>query len=60
LIVQVDGGHIPVQQAATELLEALSAVIYRPEQMQVDKNHRQIIDKLTSAVNDKSMTIKAM
>jgi len=60
--VQVDGGHIPVQDKQQRSFEALSAVIYRPEQMrQVDKNHRQIIDKtcVVSAVKDKLKTIKA-
>lgn len=62
LIVQLDGGHILVQDKQQRSFEALSAVIYRPEQMrQVDKNHRQIIDKTcaVSAVKDKLKTIKA-
>ena len=61
LIVQVDGGHIPVQEKQQRSFEALSAVVYRPEKMrQVDKHHRQIIDKtcVVSAVKDKLKTIK--
>ncbi|MBV8887533.1 MAG: ISKra4 family transposase [Chroococcidiopsidaceae cyanobacterium CP_BM_RX_35] len=62
LIVQVDGGHIPVQDKQQRSFEALSAVVYRPEQIrQVDKNHRQIIEKtcVVSAVKDNLNTMKA-
>lgn len=47
LIVQVDGGHIPVQQKQQPSLEALSATVARPDHIrQVEKNHRQITGKL--------------
>jgi hypothetical protein len=61
LIVQVDGGHIPVQDKQRRSFEALSVVVYRPEQIrQVDKNHRQIIEKtcVVSAIKDNLKTIK--
>ena len=61
LIVQVDGGHIPVQDKQQRSFEALSAVVYRPEQIrQLDKNHRQITEKacVVSAVKDNLKTIK--
>ncbi|MGA7953553.1 MAG: ISKra4 family transposase [Gloeobacterales cyanobacterium] len=46
LIVQVDGGHIPIQNPEKRSFEALSAIVYRPESIQeVDSYHRQIIDK---------------
>jgi hypothetical protein len=62
LIVQVDGGHIPVQDKQQRSFEALSAVVYRPARMrQVDKNHRQISEKtcVVSAVKDNLKTMKA-
>ena len=61
LIVQVDGGHIPIQEPEKRSFEALSAIVYRPENLQVvDQHHRQIIDKtcVVSARNDNLQTIK--
>jgi len=46
LIPQVDGGHIPIQARAKRSFEALSAIVYRPESLQVvDQHHREIINK---------------
>jgi hypothetical protein len=56
LIVQVDGGHIPIQDKNKRSFEALSAVVYRPENLQVvDKHHRQLVNKtcVISAKSDK-------
>lgn len=61
LIVQVDGGHIPIQEPEKRSFEALSAIVYRPENLQVvDQHHRQIIDKtcVVSAKDDNLQTIK--
>jgi len=61
LIVQVDGGHVPVQEKGKRSFEALSAVIYQPESIkEIDKNHRQIIEKncVVSAMEDELKTIK--
>jgi hypothetical protein len=61
LIIQVDGGHIPIQDKEKRSFEALSAVVYRPENIhQVDLHHRQIVDKtcVVSAINDELQTIK--
>lgn len=61
LIVQVDGGHIPVKQKGKRSFEALSAIAYQPDNIkQVDKNHRQITNKtcVVSALNDELDTIK--
>lgn len=61
LIIQVDGGHIPIQDKEKRSFEALSAVVYRPENIQqVDKHHREIVDKtcVVSAINDELQTIK--
>lgn len=62
LIVQVDGGHIPIQDKNKRSFEALSAIVYRPENVQeVDKHHRQITNKtcVISAQEDKLKTMKA-
>ncbi|MGH2413789.1 MAG: hypothetical protein ACRDEA_08900, partial [Microcystaceae cyanobacterium] len=62
LIMQVDGGHIPIQAQEKRSFEALSAIIYRPQNIRnIDKNHRQITDKtcVASAQNDELKTIKA-
>jgi len=62
LIVQVDGGHIPIQERAKRSFEALSAIAYRPESLQVvDQHHRQIINKscVLSAKDDKLETMKS-
>ena len=62
LIVQVDGGHIPIQEKDKRSFEALSAIVYRPEQLQaVDQHHRQIMEKtcVISAMDDHLHTMKA-
>jgi hypothetical protein len=62
LIVQVDGGHIPIQDKHKRSFEALAAIVYKPESIkEIDKNHRQIVDKycVVSAQNDELRTIKA-
>jgi hypothetical protein len=61
LILQVDGGHIPIQEKDKRSFEALAAIVYRPENLQaVDRHHRQIMDKtcVISAVDDQLHTIK--
>jgi len=41
LIVQVDGGHIPVKEKGKRSFEALSAIAYQPDNIeQIDKHHR--------------------
>lgn len=46
LILQVDGGHIPIQDKAKRSFEALSAIVYRPESIKVvDQYHREILNK---------------
>ena len=62
LIMQVDGGHIPIQEKDKRSFEALVAIVYRPEHLQaVDRHHRQIMEKtcVISAVDDQRQTIKA-
>jgi hypothetical protein len=62
LIVQVDGGHIPIQDKEKRSFEALSAIIYQPQNIRnIDKNHRQITDKVcvASAISDELKSIKA-
>lgn len=47
LIVQVDGGHIPIQALTQRSFEALSAVVYRPENIQqFERHHSQIMDRV--------------
>ena len=61
LTVQVDGGHIPIKEKDKRSFEALSAVVYRPENIrEVDKHHREITDKncVVSAQEDNLATIK--
>jgi len=61
LIIQIDGGHIPIQEKERRSFEALSAVAYRPESIQtLDQHHRQIIDKtcVVSAKDDNLHSIK--
>lgn len=61
LIVQIDGGHIPIQEKNKRSFEALSAIVYRPERIrEVDKHHREIVDKscAISAEDDDLTTIK--
>ena len=61
LIIQVDGGHIPIQEKGKRSFEALAAIVYRPEQLQaVDRHHRQIREKtcVISARDDQLHTIK--
>jgi hypothetical protein len=61
LIVQVDGGHIPIQDKDKRSFEALSAVVYRPENIRrIDQNHSQITNKTCaiSALNDQLQTMK--
>ena len=61
LIVQVDGGHIPIKEKGKRSFEALSAVIYRPESIRtIDRHHREIESKscALSARDDELATIK--
>ena len=61
LIIQVDGGHIPIQEKEQRSFEALSAVVYRPEAIRiVDKHHREISEKtcVVSAQDDNLQSIK--
>ena len=61
MILQVDGGHIPMQEKDKRSFEALSAIVYRPEHLQdVDRHHRQIMEKpcVVSALDDQLHTIK--
>jgi hypothetical protein len=61
LIIQVDGGHIPIQEKEQRSFEALSAVVYRPEAIRtVDKHHREIREKtcVVSAQDDHLQSIK--
>lgn len=46
LILQIDGGHIPIQDKGKRSFEALSAIVYRPENWQVvDQHHLEIANK---------------
>jgi hypothetical protein len=61
VIVQVDGGHLPIQEKNKRSFEAISAVVYRPESIrEIDKHHRKIEDKscVMSALDDELATIK--
>ncbi len=61
LIVQIDGGHISINEKNKRSFEALSAVVYRPESIrEIDKQHREIIHKscALSAKADELTTIK--
>lgn len=61
LIIQVDGGHIPIKDKDKRSFEALSAVIYRPESIRkIDSQHRSIENKscVLSAKDDHLATIR--
>ncbi|MEO0804184.1 MAG: ISKra4 family transposase [Cyanobacteria bacterium J06642_2] len=61
VIVQIDGGHIPLKEKDKSSFEALSAIAYRPESIQlVDKHHRKIETKscALSAKDDGLATMK--
>lgn len=62
LIVQVDGGHIPVKEKGKRSFEALSAIAYQPDNIeQIEQPHRQITNKtcVVSAIDDELETIKS-
>jgi len=62
LLVQVDGGHIPIQEKDQRSFAALAALVYRPEHLHaVDHHHRQIMEKtcVISAIDDHLHTMKA-
>jgi len=42
VILQVDGGHIPIKDKDKRSFEALSAVAYRPENSKAHQHHREI------------------
>jgi hypothetical protein len=61
LIVQVDGGHIPLKDQDKRSFEALSAVIYSPQSIRtIDQHHREIERKscVLSAKDDDLATLK--
>src|SRR5262245_43717562 len=60
LIMQVDGGHIPIQEKDQRSFEALAAIVYRPWNIRaVDKHHREITEKtcVMSAKDDHLQSI---
>jgi hypothetical protein len=60
LIIQVDGGQIPIQDKDKRSFEALSVIVYRPESIQaVDNHHRQIIEK-TCVVSVKDENLQSI
>ena len=61
VIVQFDGGHLPLQEKDKRSFEALSVVVYRPENIrEIDNHHREIEDKscAMSALDDDLDAIK--
>ena len=61
LVLQIDGGHIPIQEKGKRSFEALSAIVYRPENLQVvDQHHREITNKscAASAKDDRLASMK--
>jgi hypothetical protein len=55
------GGHIPIQDKNKRSFEALAAIVYRPENLQVvDLHHRRLVNKtcVISAKEDKLQTIQ--
>jgi len=61
VIVQVDGGHIPIKERDKRSFEALLAVVYRPESLlRIDQQHREIESKscALSAEDDNLTTMK--
>ncbi len=61
VIVQVDGGHIPIKDQDKRSFEALSAIVYRPENIRtIDQHHREINSKslAVSAQDDDLSTMK--
>ena len=61
VIVQVDGGHIPIKDKDKRSFEALSAVVYQPQNIRtIDQNHREIERKscVLSAQDDDLATMK--
>ena len=61
VMIQIDGGHIPIQEQGKRSLEALAAIVYRPESLhEVDQHHRKIVEKtcVVSALDDDLQTMK--
>jgi hypothetical protein len=61
VILQLDGGHIPIKAKDKSSFEALSVVIYRPESIRtIDPQHREIVSKscVLLAKDDDLATIK--
>jgi hypothetical protein len=61
LIIQIDGGHIPIQEPGKRSFEALAAIVYRPESLhEVDQYHRKLVEKtcVVSALDDDLQTMK--
>ena len=61
VIIQIDGGHIPIKEKDKRSFEALSVIAYRPENIRtVDKHHRKIenISCALSAKDDELATMK--
>ena len=61
MMIQIDGGHIPIQEQGKRSFEALAAIVYRPESLhEVDQHHRKIVEKtcVVSALDDDLLTMK--
>jgi len=56
---QVDGGHIPIQDPEKRSFEALSAIVYRPENLHAgDQHHRQINKTCVVSARDDNLQTK--
>lgn len=63
LILVIDGGHVKSKQDGTRSFEAMTATVYRPENLRiVDKNHNEITQKtsVASALSDQQITIRQL
>jgi hypothetical protein len=61
MIIQIDGGHIPIQEQGKRSFEAFAAIVYRPESLhEVDQYHRKLVEKtcVVSALDDDLQTMK--
>lgn len=59
--MQIDGGHIPIQDKTKRSFEALSGTVYRADSIhRIDRHHREIRDKTCaiSALSDGLQTMK--
>ena len=60
VIIQIDGGHIPIKDKDKRSFEALSAIVYHPENIRTVDQHHRLIENKSCALSARDDGLEAM